>query len=140
MKVIDIILTNEKLSLEKAVDFVRAEQAGGIVTFVGTVRNQTKGKKVIRLEFEAYEKMALSEMRKIAEQILFDFEINSVAIYHRTGNLSIGEIPVVIAVSAPHRKAAFAACEFAMDRLKKTVPIWKKEFFEDGAVWVSAHP
>ncbi len=137
---INIILQAEELSSDIAFNFVADNSAGGIVSFVGTVRNQTNGKKVIRLEFEAYEKMALSEMRKIAEEAIKNFDVFKIVIHHRTGVLQVGEIPVVIVVSAPHRKAAFEACQFAIDTLKETVPIWKKEIFENGEVWVSAHP
>ena len=137
---LDIQLLTSQLSEKKCLDFVKTDEVGGIVVFVGTVRNQTKNKRVLRLEFEAYEPMAVSEMRKIAEEIQSKFSLLKVSIHHRIGILAVGEIPVIIAVSAPHRKAAFEACEFAIDTLKKTVPIWKKEFFEDGEMWVSATP
>jgi molybdopterin synthase catalytic subunit len=136
-----IVLENFKtLSLSQAQSFVTSNETGGIVYFVGTVRNQTKGKRVLKLDFEAYEPMAVKEMHKIAERALEQFDIQKIAIHHRTGSLEVGEIPVIIAVSSAHRKAAFAACEFAIDTLKETVPIWKKEYFEDGEVWVSATP
>ncbi len=115
-------------------------ESGGIDVFMGTVRDVTKGKKVVRLEFEAYEQMALSEMRKIAEDIIAQWPVHKIVIHHRTGVLQIGDIAVIIAVSAAHRAAAFEACRFAIDTLKQTVPIWKKEVFEDGEVWVAAHP
>lgn len=137
---INILLQSDPLSEQAALDFVKTDDTGGIVIFVGTVRNQTKGKKVIKLDFEAYEPMAISEMRKIAEQAVEKFSLNKIAIHHRVGTLAIGEVPVIIAVAAPHRKAAFAACEYCIDTLKETVPIWKKEYFEDGEVWVSATP
>lgn len=137
---IDIQLLYTPLSEQECLDFVRTDDTGGIVVFVGTVRNQTKGKAVIRLDFEAYEPMAISEMRKIAEKALEAFALKKIAVHHRVGTLGIGEVPVVIAVSAAHRKAAFEACEFVIDTLKETVPIWKKEIFEDGEVWVSATP
>lgn len=108
--------------------------------FIGTVRNATKGKAVLRLEFEAYEKMALAEMEKIAAYAIEKWPIQKLLIHHRTGVLNVGEVPVVIAVSAAHRDAAFEACRYVIDTLKQTVPIWKKEVFEDGEVWVAAHP
>ena len=108
--------------------------------FIGTVRDATKGKPVVRLEFEAYVPMALSEMRKLAEQATAKWPLHKVLLHHRTGVLPIGDVPVVIAVSAAHRAAAFEACRFLIDTLKQTVPIWKKEIFEDGEVWVAAHP
>ncbi len=137
---IQIILSNKTLIEQACLDFVKNDDSGGIVTFVGTVRNQTKGKRVLRLDFEAYEPMAVSEMRKIAEKAVEKFSLKKIAIYHRVGCLEIGEVPVVIAASAAHRGAAFDACEYAIDVLKETVPIWKKEIFEDGEVWVSATP
>lgn len=136
----DILLTEHPLSVEACNAFVGTPDAGGIVIFVGTVRNQTKGKAVVRLEFEAYAPMAVSEMRKIAQRALSEFPVQRVAIHHRTGVLDIGAIPVIIAVGAAHRGAAFDACEYCIDALKQTVPIWKKEIFEDGEVWVAAHP
>ncbi len=140
MQNIEIILSEKLLNEQACLDFVKTDDSGGIVTFVGTVRNHTKGKRVLRLDFEAYEPMAVSEMQKIAERAVEMFSLKKIAIYHRTGSLQIGEIPVIIAASAAHRGAAFDACEFAIDTLKDTVPIWKKEIFEDGEVWVSATP
>ncbi|UTA68529.1 molybdenum cofactor biosynthesis protein MoaE [Emticicia sp. 21SJ11W-3] len=137
---IDIQLLHTALSEQACLDFVKTADAGGIVTFVGTVRNATQGKAVVRLDFEAYEPMAISEMKKIAEAALVAFSLKKIAIHHRVGTLSIGEVPVVIAVSAAHRKAAFDACEYVIDTLKETVPIWKKEIFEDGEIWVSSTP
>jgi len=115
-------------------------ESGGIDVFIGTVRNVTKGKAVVQLEFEAYEKMALAEMEKIALYAGSKWPIQKLLIYHRTGILAVGEVPVIIAVSAAHRDAAFEACRYIIDTLKQTVPIWKKEIFEDGEVWVAAHP
>jgi molybdopterin synthase catalytic subunit len=137
---IDIKISNEALDIQSCIDWVMSPECGGIDVFIGTVRNATKGKKVIRLEFEAYEPMAVSEMKKIAEQAMAKWPVKDIAIHHRVGVLEIGEVPVVIAVSAAHRDAAFDACRYAIDTLKQTVPIWKKEFFEDGEVWVGAHP
>ncbi len=108
--------------------------------FIGTVRNATKGKPVLKLDFEAYEPMAISEMQKIANQAFEKWPVQKVLIHHRTGGLLVGEVPVIIAVSAAHRDAAFDACRYIIDTLKQTVPIWKKEAFEDGDVWVAAHP
>lgn len=137
---IEVKISPFPLDVSACISVVSSASAGGAAVFIGTVRNQTKGKQVLRLEFEAYEPMALSEMRKIAEAAIQRFGVEKVAIHHRTGVLGVGEVPVVIAVSAPHRGAAFDACEFAIDTLKETVPIWKKEYFEDGEVWVAAHP
>ena len=137
---IDIQILNTPLDPKACEQFVADPGVGGIVAFIGTVRNQTKGKPVVRLEFEAFEPMAISEMRKIAENIVDQWSATKVSMHHRVGNLAIKEIAVVIAVATPHRKAAFEACQYAIDTLKETVPIWKKEIFEDGEVWVAAHP
>ncbi|MFK7809598.1 MAG: molybdenum cofactor biosynthesis protein MoaE [Saprospiraceae bacterium] len=137
---IDIKIFDKPLHPQSCIDLVSSSSAGGLAVFIGTVRNQTKGKKVVKLEFEAYEPMAISEMQKIATATVERWGVKRMAIHHRVGRLEIGEIAVVIAVATPHRKAAFAACEYAIDTLKETVPIWKKEFFEDGEVWVAAHP
>ena len=119
---------------------VSGPASGGVDVFIGTVRDTTQGKAVLRLEFEAYESMALREMRKIAEQALVRWPVQSVAMHHRIGSLQVGEVAVVIAVSAAHRAAAFEACRYAIDALKQWVPIRKKEVFVDGEVWVAAHP
>lgn len=137
---VDIQLLSTPLSVEECRNFVADANAGAIVEFIGTVRRQTQGKGVKRLEFEAYPSMALREMKKIAEEAITRFPVLRVSIHHRIGILDIGEIPVVIAVSSAHRSAAFEACQFCIDTLKQSVPIWKKEIFEDGAVWVAAHP
>ncbi|GAB4495864.1 MAG: hypothetical protein OHK0019_26190 [Saprospiraceae bacterium] len=140
MDSVSIFLSPQTLSAEACEAFVQAPDAGGTVIFIGTVRNQTAGKRVLRLEFEAYEPMAVSEMQKIAKQAIEKFPVQKIAIHHRTGILEIGEVPVIIAVSASHRAAAFEACQYCIDTLKQTVPIWKKEIFEGGEVWVAAHP
>jgi molybdopterin synthase catalytic subunit len=137
---IEIKITSESLNLSSCVEKIMSPQTGGINVFIGTVRDHTKGKKVVRLEFEAYEKMALSEMQKIADEMIRRWPLHRVLIHHRVGSLQIGEVPVIIAVSASHRDAAFEACRYAIDTLKQTVPIWKKEIFEDGEEWVAAHP
>ena len=137
---IEIKVLDTPLSEKHCTNCVADDAAGGTTVFIGTVRNQTKGKKVVRLEFEAYIPMAEKEMLKIAKQVERKWNALHVATHHRVGVLEVGEIPVIIAVSTPHRKAAFEACEYAIDTLKETVPIWKKEIFEDGEVWVAAHP
>jgi len=114
---------------------VRAPEDGAIVTFDGFVRNQSQNRPTLYLDYEAYESMALAKMWEIAAHLREKFAIHRVAIVHRLGRLEIGETSVFIAVSAPHRAAAFDACRLAIDTLKRTVPIWKKEYFEDGAVW-----
>ncbi len=114
---------------------LKAPSDGAVVVFDGIVRNNSGGRKTLHLEYEAYESMALAKMREIGAEIHRKFPIHRVALVHRLGRLEIGETSVFIAVSSPHRRAAFDACRFAIDTLKRTVPIWKKEFFADGAVW-----
>ena len=137
---IDTKILSEPLNIQSCIDWVMTPQCGGINVFIGTVREATKGKTVVRLEFEAYETMALKEMKKIGDEALKRWAVHKIVIHHRTGVLQIGDIPVVIAVSAAHRDVAFDACRYIIDTLKQTVPIWKKEVFEDGEVWVAAHP
>jgi molybdopterin synthase catalytic subunit len=108
--------------------------------FIGTARNQNKGEEVTHLDFESYEPMALKEMEKICLAALDKFDIKKLAIFHRSGEVGLKDIAVIIAVSAMHRAASFEACEFAIDELKKSVPIWKKEFLVDGSHWVGDRP
>ncbi|HXH48849.1 MAG TPA: molybdenum cofactor biosynthesis protein MoaE [Terriglobia bacterium] len=129
-------ITSEKIS---ASDFARSLQAasdGAVVTFEGVVRNHSNGRKTLFLEYEAYELMAVRKMEEIGAEAKEKFEINSVGIIHRTGKLEIGETSVAIVVTAAHRRPAFEACHYLIDRLKEVVPVWKKEYLEDGAVWV----
>ncbi|HFS67246.1 MAG TPA: molybdenum cofactor biosynthesis protein MoaE [Flavobacteriia bacterium] len=135
-----ILVTNEKLNLQDCYDFVQDASCGGIALFVGTVRNKTENTEVTLLDFSTYKPMAIKEIQKIANYCLENYLIQKIAIHHAEGALNIGDIPVIIAVSAPHRKAAFKACQYAIDTLKETVPIWKKEHFVTGEVWVNAHP
>ena len=135
-----IKITSDKLSLDECYEFVTDDSCGGITAFVGTVRNSTQSKEVTQLEFSTYKPMAIKEMQKIADLCLEKFSIKKIAIHHVEGMLQIGDVPVIITVSAPHRKAAFEACEFAINTLKESVPIWKKEHFSDGEIWVNAHP
>lgn len=135
-----IKITSETLSLQECYNFVEDDSCGGISAFIGTVRNDTQGKQVIQLDFSTYKPMAIKEMQKIANLAIKKFDIKKIAIHHAEGMLQISEIPVIVTVSAKHRKAAFLACEFAIDSLKETVPIWKKEHFSDGEIWVNAHP
>lgn len=135
-----IEISDKPLNIQYCIDWVMTPQSGGIDVFIGTVRDATKGKTVVRLEFEAYEPMALKEMHKIGKQAFEKWPVQKLLIHHRTGILEVGEIPVIIAVSCAHRDAAFEACRYVIDTLKQTVPIWKKEIFRDGEVWVAAHP
>ena len=133
-------ITNLPIDTETVIDLVKTDNSGAVNVFIGTVRNSTKNKEVVGLEFESYESMAVKEIDKIIAKAKKRWPINEMAIHHRVGMLAIGDVPVVIAVSTPHRKQGFEACQFAIDSLKETVPIWKKEIFADGEEWVSAHP
>ncbi len=137
---INIKLSPSPLDRSKVDLFIYEPGSGAEVVFVGKVRNATQGKEVLGLSFEAYEPMAKREMEKIATEVIALWDIRKIAIHHRVGELSIGDIPVIIGVSSAHRKEAFKACQFAIDTLKKTVPIWKKEIFRDGEVWVGERP
>jgi molybdopterin synthase catalytic subunit len=128
-------LQREPIDMATLTCHVREPEDGAIVTFDGFVRNQSHNRPTLYLDYEAYESMALSKMREIGAQLHEKYRIHRVAMVHRLGRLEIGETSVFIAVSAPHRAAAFDACRFAIDALKRTVPIWKKEYFADGAVW-----
>jgi molybdopterin converting factor subunit 1 len=129
-------LTTEPIDVGAVARKVILPECGATVTLDGYAREWTKGRRTLRLVYEAYEPMALSEMQRLGGVAHERFDIAHIGIVHRTGSLEIGETSVVIAVSAPHRRAAFEACEWAIKELKRTVPIWKKEIFEDGAVWV----
>jgi molybdopterin synthase catalytic subunit len=130
-----IELTREVIPTADIAKQVRADSDGAIATFDGCVRNHSHGRETLYLEYEGYDAMALDKMREIASQMHERYAINRVAMLHRLGRLEIGETSVFIAVSSAHRAAAMDACRYAIDTLKKIVPIWKKEFFADGAVW-----
>ncbi|HEY3017962.1 MAG TPA: molybdenum cofactor biosynthesis protein MoaE [Gaiellaceae bacterium] len=129
-------LSDAALSIDAVVDEVRTDRAGAIATFVGTTRVQSRGRTVTHLEYEAYAGMAEQVMAEIAAELLGGYDLCEIAIHHRTGRVEIGEASVVIAVSAPHRQDALAACKDAIDTLKERVPLWKKEVYEGGEEWV----
>ena len=131
-----IEVTREVIDIDRVLGAVDDETAGGVVVFIGRVRNHANGKQVQRLEYEGYEAMIVRELEKIRETASARWPVKRMAIVHRLGSLEIGEASVVIAVSCAHRAQAFEACRFAIDTLKKRVPIWKKEFGPDGATWV----
>lgn len=133
-------VTDEPLSLDEVVRAVTTEEHGGVVTFTGVVRRQSRGKRIVRLEYEAYRPMAERKLAEIGAQLAGEFPGVRVAIVHRVGTLAVGDAAVVIAASAPHRAAAFDACRAAIDRLKESVPIWKKEIAEDGEEWIGLGP
>lgn len=129
------LITEEELPIEALVDEVRTDASGAVVTFVGVVRNSFEGKPVHHLQYDAYKEMAEKKLAQIGEELAEKWPVEGVVILHRIGELGIGERSVVIAVAAPHRREAFEACEYAIERLKEIVPIWKKEFWEGGADW-----
>ncbi len=133
-------IVRERIETQGTVQGLRREDDGAVLAFEGVVRNQTRGRKTMYLEYEAYEEMALAQLEKLAVEALEKFKTRDVAIVHRLGRLEIGETSVLIAVASAHRAAAFEACRWLIDTLKRTVPIWKKEFFEDGAVWADGEP
>ncbi|MEP2023795.1 MAG: molybdenum cofactor biosynthesis protein MoaE [Reichenbachiella sp.] len=135
-----IEITEHKIDVPTLIAAVSHDGAGATDVFIGTTRNKTSEKAVVKLDFEAYEPMAVKELQKIVDRAKEQWPILKYAISHRVGVVEIGEEAVVIAVSTPHRQAAFESCQFIIDELKKTVPIWKKEIFEDGDVWVASHP
>lgn len=133
-----IKIVSTKIDLEEVIKSVKDPSAGGIDLFIGTTRDTSNGKQVLRLEYQAYEPMAVKMMIVIAEELRTKWQVKKISMVHRIGNVEIGEASVVIAVSSIHRKEAFEACRYAIDALKKQVPIWKKEFYKDGEVWIGA--
>ena len=131
-----IEFTNEVLDPEAITAAVRTDTNGAVVTFLGTTRRLTDGRDVLHLEYEAYRPMADNQLAGIVREIKERWSIDDVAIYHRLGRLEIGEISLGGGGVSPHRQAAFEACQHSVDRIKQEVPIWKKEFFEDGSAWV----
>jgi molybdopterin synthase catalytic subunit len=130
------LLSEEPLSLDRVVDEVRSDEAGAVATFTGTTRVHSRGRTVTHLEYEAYEGMAEQVMAEIADALRARYELTGIAIHHRVGHVGIGDTSVVIAVSAPHRGDALAACKDAIDELKERVPLWKKEVYEGGEEWI----
>ena len=129
-------VTDKPIDLHELVDCVTDPEAGAIATFIGTTRNNNQGRKVIALDYEAYPEMAEKELARLGEEAKRKWQICRIAIVHRIGPVQITEPSVIIAVSAAHRDAAFAACRFAIEEIKKTVPIWKKEVYEGGEIWI----
>ena len=133
-------LQAEEIRSDDLLAAVGSAEDGAVVLFLGTVRRHNLGREVIHLEYEAYPAMAESEMTKIVREARRRYAVSEMALVHRTGTLKIGEVAVGVAVAAPHRAAAFLACGFAIEELKRTVPIWKKEVFQGGEVWIEDQP
>jgi len=136
-----IDLTDQPIDVAAVLHAAESDEAGAVNAFIGTVRNRSDGRRVVRLHYEAYPPMAVHQLRRVAEMAQEKWPmLRQVAVTHRHGTLEIGDVAVVVAVSTPHRADSFAACQYIIDTLKEVVPIWKKEEYEDGTVWVSAHP
>ncbi len=135
-----VSLTQNVIETDKLVTTAKGGEDGAVVIFDGIVRNNTRGRRTLYLDYEAYEEMALKQMNVLAEQTLAKFPVRHVTIVHRLGHLEIGESSVLIVVASAHRGAAFEACRWVIDTLKQTVPIWKKETFADGAIWAPGEP
>ncbi|MFQ5865668.1 MAG: molybdenum cofactor biosynthesis protein MoaE [bacterium] len=129
-------LISEKISVDKILSELEDHSAGGAVLFLGRVREHANGRQVTQMDYEAHPEMALKKMTEIETEAKRRWPVKKMIIVHRTGRLQLGEVSVAIAVACPHRKEAFEACRFAIDTLKETVPIWKKEYFRDGEAWV----
>ncbi len=133
-----ILITEGPLETEDLTDRVRTGSSGAVVTFLGTTRDHNAGRHVTMLEYEAYRPMADKMLAQVASEMIGRWELGGVAIGHRIGRVDIGETSLVVATSAPHRQDAFQACQYAIDRIKQIVPIWKKEHFEGGEVWIGS--
>ena len=135
-----IAITDQPIDVDAAIAAAQSERAGAVNVFIGTVRNHAARQTVVRLEYEAYDKMALKKMEEVADEARRRWPVEKVAVVHRKGVLQIGEVAVVIAVSTPHRRESFEACQYIIDTIKQVVPIWKKEVYENGETWIAAHP
>ncbi len=136
-----IALTDQPIDVAAALRAAEDPAAGAVNAFIGTIRDHSAGRRVVRLHYESYDAMALHQLGRVAGQAREKWPmLTQVVIIHRKGTLEIGDVAVVVAVSTPHRADSFAACQFIIDTLKEVVPIWKKEEYEDGTTWVAAHP
>lgn len=132
-----IELTSHPLDPDKFTSAVRRGANGAVVTFLGTTRDNFDGKRVLTLEYEAFDEMAVKKLEEVRQELLAEFGLDEIAIGHRIGTVGIGEISLIVAVGSPHRKEGFYACHKAVDRIKEVVPIWKKEIYQDGSRWVA---
>ncbi len=135
-----VAITRERLDAGALIEAAKAGADGAVCAFDGIVRDNTRGRRTLHLDYEAYEEMALEQMRGLAAEAVGRFGVRNVVLMHRLGRLVVGETSVLIVVASAHRGAAFDACRWLIDTLKKTVPIWKREQFEDGAVWADGEP
>jgi molybdopterin synthase catalytic subunit len=132
-----IEITGDPLDPDRITSQVRKDSNGAVVTFLGTTRSFSDGRRIVELEYEAYEEMARNKLEEICQGLRAESDVEDISIAHRIGKVDIGQISLVVAIASPHRQDAFTACQKAVDRIKEIVPIWKKEIFEDGACWVS---
>jgi molybdopterin synthase catalytic subunit len=132
-------ITREPLDPAPLVAAVRRAESGAVALFYGVVRNENLGRAVLYLEYDAYPEMAVKKMREVADEVRARYPITDIGVLHRIGRLEIGETSLLVAVSSGHRKEAFEACHYAVDRIKQVVPIWKKEVWEDGSAWIEGH-
>ena len=132
-------ITPDPLDPAPLVAAVRRDDAGAVALFYGVVRNENLGRRVQHLEYDAYPEMAVKKMREVADEVRSKFPIADIGVLHRIGRLEIGETSLLVAVSSGHRKEAFEACHYAVDRIKQVVPVWKKEVWEDGSEWIEGH-
>ncbi len=137
---VEVRIIKQKLSIDHCFTNAKSNSSGAVTLFVGTVRNHSNNKEVIRLDFSSYQTMAEKELNKIAVKAKKLYDLENVIIHHAVGSLNIGDIAVIIAVTAKHRKHTFKACEYCIDTLKETVPIWKKEYYLDDSIWVNSRP
>ncbi len=135
-----VAITREPIDATALIQDIKGDADGAVCTFDGIVRDNTRGRRTLHLDYEAYEEMAVEQMRGLAAKAIAKFGVRDVALVHRLGRLTVGETSVLIAVASAHRGMAFDACRWLIDTLKKTVPIWKKEQFEDGSVWADGEP
>lgn len=133
------VVTEDPLDPKALVEFVRRDESGAVALFYGVVRNNSEGRKVLHLEYDAHPSMAVKKMREVAQEVRARWPITEIAVAHRIGRLEIGESSLLVAVSSPHRQEAFEACHYAVDRIKQIVPVWKKEVWEGGQAWVEGH-
>ena len=135
-----VAIVRERIETEALLQTIKQPEDGAVAVFEGIARNNTRGRRTLYLDYESYEEMALKQMKELVQRALTQFAIRDVAMVHRLGRLQIGETSVLILVASAHRAAAFDACRWLIDTLKRKVPIWKKEYFEDGAVWADGEP
>lgn len=134
-----IQISEHSIDIQSVIDAAQSERAGAVDVFIGTVRNHNNAKAVVRLEYETYDTMAIKKMAELADEARQRWSIEKIAMVHRKGVLTIGDVAVVVAVSTPHRAESFEACKWLIDTLKQVVPIWKKEIYDNGEEWLEAH-